>query len=192
MCDLFSPSIKGNTIRWPTDCSLQEDLGCWCVAYLKPRNEKALALDCQRLNVGYFLPLYEKRTRRRDNNKPRKSVVPLFAGYLPFVDRDDAKRRICETGRVVQVLPVSDQEGFVRDLTQVWQAIASGAPLELVQDIAVGQKVRIRGGPMEGAVGVVSEVRSGFRLLLNVEVFRMAVSVELDRADIVVERQQAD
>ncbi len=188
--DLFPSYVKGHTIRWPMDRSLEQDLGCWRVAYTKPRNEKALARDCQRMGVAYFLPLYEKRSRRRDNNKPRKSIVPLFSSYLPFVDRDEGKYKLCETGRLVHVLPVLDQEGFVRDMAQVWQAVTSGAPLDLVQTIAVGQKLRIRTGPMEGAVGVVRQVRGRYRLLLNVEMFQMAVSVELDRSDVEVERSE--
>jgi transcription antitermination factor NusG len=134
--------------------------------------------------VGYYLPLYEKRVRRRDNNKARKSVLPLFPGYLPFVDRDGGKRRIYETKRVVQVLDVTDQEGFVRDLTQVWQAVTAGAQLGVVERFAVGQTVRVNGGPLQGLVGVIQGLRDHLRLLLNVEFFQMAVSVELDCADV--------
>lgn len=185
---VFPSCVGGCNIRWPGGLSLEDDLGYWCVAHVRPRNEKALARDCERTGVGYFLPLYEKRVRRRDNNKHRKSILPLFFGYLPFVDRNGAKRRIYEAKRVVRVLEVADQQGFVRDLTQVWQAITSGARLGVVETFAVGEKVRVHEGPLQGLVGVVQEVRSHLRLLLNVGAFQMAVSVELDCADVEIVR----
>lgn len=68
-------------------------------------------------------------------------MVPLFAGYLPFVDCDGRKGQIYEAKRVVRVLDVTNQEGFVRDLSQVWQAVASSADLGVVERFAVGEKV---------------------------------------------------
>ena len=171
-------------MRWPADRSLQEDLGLWHVAYVKPRHEKALARDCEWLKVSYYLPLYEKRVRRRDNNKPRKSVLPLFPGYFPFVDRDGGKQRICETNRIVSILEVPDQNGFVNDLTQIWQAVASGIAIGEIVTYTPGRPVRIKTGPLEGLVGVIEETRSRMRLLLNVEAMNVALSVELDCEDV--------
>ncbi|RJP24085.1 MAG: hypothetical protein C4527_19375 [Candidatus Omnitrophota bacterium] len=179
------PSQIGNfLIRLPHDRSLSEDLGFWRIAHVKPRNEKALAQDCSRLEIGFFLPLYEKRIRRRDNNKPRKSLLPLFPGYVPFVDRENGKFQLYETNRVVNVLDVLDQERFVEDLTQVWQAITSGAPLGVGKTFTVGQKVMVKEGPLQGLVGVIMQTTNRQRLFLNVEEFHMAVSVELDREDV--------
>ncbi len=171
-------------IRWPIDRSLEDDLGQWRVAHVKPRNEKALAEDCKHLAIGYYLPLYEKRTRRRDNNKPRKSIIPLFPGYLPFVDEDDAKHRLYETNRIVHILDVPDQQQFVEDLTGIWQAVSAGVTIGVEESYSVGQKVRVKEGPLQGLIGVILDNANKRRLLLNVEAFRMAVSVELDREDI--------
>ncbi len=180
----FSSKLGKYHIRWPADRPLEEDLGYWKVAYLKPRNEKALALECMNMEIGYYLPLYEKRTRRRDNNKPRKSIVPLFTGYLPFVDRDGGKRQICETKRVVTILEINDQKQFTEDLNQIWQAVTSGVPLGEPEPLRTGQKVVVKEGPLQGLVGVITEIYKQRRLILNVDAFRMAVSVELDREDV--------
>jgi len=184
MSSLFPSSLGGMNIRWPPGRPLEDDVGWWRVAHVKPRNEKALAHDCEQMGVGYYLPLYEKRVRRRDNNKPRKSVLPLFSGYLPFVDREGAKDRIYRTNRVVRILNITDQETFVRELTQIWQLVTAGLQLGGVQSFTVGQKVRVSQGPLFGLVGIVQEIRNPLRLLLNVEAFQMAVSVELDCADV--------
>ncbi len=170
---------KCHALWAPGQCS-DSDLGDWRVAYTRPRHEKSLARECEMLGILYYLPIYEKRIRRRDNNKPRKSLLPLFPGYLPFVDRNGTSRAIHESGHVVTVLDVFDQRGFVRDLTQVAQVLASGLPIGRTEALVPGRSVRIADGPLCGMEGVIDKRKSSTRLLLHVEAFRSVVTVELD------------
>ena len=182
--EIWPSQIGECVLRWPVGRPLREDIGCWRVAYLKPRNEKALARDCERMEIGFFLPLFEKRKRRDDTNKYRKSILPMFSSYFPYVNREANTRRIKETSRVVNILDVRDQEGFVRDLNQIWQAIASGSSIEKAPAYEAGQKVIVKNGPLQGLAGAIQETTKQRRLLLNVEAFQMAVSVELDCEDV--------
>lgn len=190
MSNSFLPSSASNISpetgldRWPRGKELSDDLGCWAVAHVLPRNEKALARECIKLNIGYYLPLYVKRARRRDNQKIRKSVLPLLPGYFPFVDRDRARLSIFETRRIVHILEVVDQAGFVRDLEAIRRVAASGLSILGIEQFAIGQLVRIKDGPLQGLTGIVREMKSPMRLLLNVEAVRLAVSVEIDSADV--------
>ncbi|MBI1388476.1 MAG: hypothetical protein GC154_08510 [bacterium] len=178
---MLSANLDEYAMRWPSGRPLEEDLGAWRVAYLKPRNEKALARECQQAGISYYLPLYVKRSRRRDNNKQRKSVMPLFPGYFPFVDRGDESQRLHQTNRVVHILDVSDQDAFVRDLAMVWRAAESGAKLEVTPGFVEGQRVRVQDGPLLGMTGVVESVyRDKPRLIINVEALNLAVKVEID------------
>lgn len=161
-------------------------MGYWKVARIRSRNEKVLARDCEALGISYYLPLYIKRTRRRDNNKPRKSLLPLFSGYFPFVAREESHRLLLETGRVAQVMEVPDQRRFVDDLLQIWNTLETGTPILAVEPITPGQKVRIQEGPLAGMTGVVSEVRDECCLLLAVEAFQMAVRVRIERCEVEV------
>lgn len=165
---------------WSTGQCFDNDLGDWRVAYTRPRHEKSLARECEMLGILYYLPIYQKRIRRRDNNKPRKSLLPLFPGYLPFVDRNGTSRTIHGSGHVVTVLDVFDQRSFVRDLSQVAQVLASGLPIGRTEALVPGRSVRIADGPLCGMEGVIDRRRSTTRLLLHVEAFRSVVTVELD------------
>lgn len=171
-------------MRYPQDRPLDADEGYWRVAYLKPRNEKALARECVQWQIGYYLPIYIKRVRRRDNNKPRKSVLPLFAGYFPFVDRDGAKRKIVESGRIVNFVEVADQKLFVHDLQQIWQAVQSGAEMEPVQVFEAGQNVRIKEGPLQGLIGVVDQAKTPKHVILRVEMFNLFVKVNAGETEL--------
>lgn len=173
-------------MRYPVERPLADDVGYWKVAYIKPRNEKALARECEQWEIGYYLPLYVKRVRRKDNNKPRKSVLPLFTGYFPFVDRDDAKRKIVESGRVVNFVDVADQELFVHDLNQIWQAVQSGAEIEPVPMLETGQSVRIKEGPLQGLKGIIDQAKSPKYVVLQVEMFNIFVKVDAGETELEV------
>ncbi len=63
--------------------------------------------------------------------------------------------------RLVNVLPVVDQEGLVRDLRQVYKMLNSGLAVSSEPMIPVGAKVRIMTGPLTGIIGTV--IRRGNR-----------------------------
>jgi transcription antitermination factor NusG len=141
----------------------------WWIAKVKPRQEKALAFDLMRNNIEYYLPMVAHVTRRRDNNKPRKSVLPLFSGYISFCGTDAIPRDIYRTGRVVSVIPVKHQERFIRELGQIYQAIETGAVLDpLTVLYSPGTKVSVSAGPLRGLIGVIARVQDSDRLVLSV------------------------
>ena len=174
------------TPRWPQDRPLEDDVGQWWVARVKPRNEKALAWDLRRLEVGYYLPLFTRRTIRRDNQKPRKSVLCTFPGYLSLTDYRERKADILRTGRIINVIRVSDQEQFVRELEQVRRALAQADEVSLENRLVEGRKVMMVAGPMQGVIGVITKLQRPQKIFLNVEIFNRAVSVTVSPDQVVV------
>ena len=165
--------------RWPEEHSLA-DCGNWWVAYTKPRNEKALAWDLRRLGIGYYLPMTTKRTRRRDNGKPRKSVICLFPGYVSLVDYPRFRSELYRTGRIARVIEVENQERFIRELDQIRQVINEEIDLQLHNDLAVGQRVLISTGPFGGIEGIIKNFMNEDHVFLNIEMFGRSVSIKVD------------
>jgi transcriptional antiterminator RfaH len=165
--------------RWPEDRPLAADLGNWWVARVKPRNEKAFAWDLARMGVGYYLPMMTRRTIRRDNGKPRKSVVCLFPGYVSLSGYEDRRQDILRTGRVLRVINVVDQQCFVQELDHVRRALEFEKELGLHPRLAVGQRVIIISGPMQGVQGMVIDINRPDKIYLNVEMFNRAVTVKV-------------
>lgn len=163
--------------RWPADRPLADDLGRWWVARVKPRNEKALAWELADLGVGYYLPLLVQRTIRRDNRKPRKSILCAFPGYLSLAGYQERKTEILRTGRIINVIRVDDQERFVRELDQVQKVFARSSAVGVQEGLAVGRRAVIVSGPMEGVEGVITRLSRPQKVFLNVEIFNRAVSV---------------
>lgn len=167
-------------VRYPELRPLEEDLGRWSVAHVKSRQEKSFAHDLERAEVPYYLPLIEKRVRRRDNGKIRKTRIPLFPGYvaigLPWEERDLAYK----THRLANMIPVEDQERFVQELKRIQRALESDARVELAPTFAVGQPVRVTTGPMMGLEGEVVQHKGETLFIIRVQMFKQAVRVELD------------
>jgi transcription antitermination factor NusG len=156
-----------------------DDQGDWRVARTKPRNEKALAWDLAGLGVGYYLPMMTRRTVRRDNGKPRKSVVCLFPGYISITGYEERKRDILRTGRVIKVINAVDQERFVRELENIRRALEHAEILGLSNRLAIGQRVMIASGSLQGVEGVVTDMDRPDRIYLNVEMFNRAITVKV-------------
>jgi transcription antitermination factor NusG len=143
--------------------------GLWWVAKVKPRQEKALAFDFIKSETEYYLPLITKVTRRKDNNKPRKSVLPLFAGYISFCAPQTGATGIYKTGRVVSIIEIRYQKRFSEELSQIYQALSSGVPLEPVEAAyPPGTPVYVHAGPLRGVQGIITRVQDSQRLVLSV------------------------
>ena len=134
--------------------------GTWLCLHTKPRQEKATARDLREQGVVYYLPQVVKESRT-PNGRKLQSIVPLFPGYL-FLYGDANDRLVALRGnRLVNILPVVDQEGLVRDLRQVNTMLHSGLAVSDTPMVPVGAKVRIVTGPLTGIVGTV--IRRGNR-----------------------------
>ena len=176
--------------RWPGNRPLEEGVGLWWIIRTKSRNEKALAWDLKRLGVGYYLPQITKRTIRSDNGKPRKSIVCLFPGYISVVDYPSVKKDVLRTGRVLCPLMIEDQEKFIYEISRTQRAIQYYSELEYHNRLAEGQAVVINEGPLEGVLGVVTEIGEGSRkVYLNVEMFGSSVSVSVPAENLMPVKQ---
>jgi transcriptional antiterminator RfaH len=149
----------------------------WFVAHVKPRQEKAMADDCLRLSIEYYLPVFTRVTRRKDNDKPRKSVLPLFPGYLSIAGTKETARSLYATGRIAQIIEIKHQKKFIRELDQIYNLLENGAPLEPCSvPYSSGDDVVIRNGPFRGIRGVIVSVRNQNKLLLSVEGLGLAMT----------------
>jgi len=170
--------------RFPENALLGHNLGRWMVARVKSRNEKALARDLMEQGIGYYLPMYEKRVRRKDNNKIRKTVCPLFPGYVSVAGGNEERHKILSTGRVAGILDVDDQERFVKELVQVQTVLDSGIEIEVYKNLVPGNRVVVKTGPFANFEGTILESQGESRLIISVNMFRRAVAVTVDPVDL--------
>lgn len=132
-------------------------------------------------SIEEFLPLYTVKARWSDRVKTLER--PLFPGYLfARVDPDAGGiAKLLEFRPSISLLPNNLAPAAVADteIETIAKLCFSELPL-LPAEYKRGQTVTITRGALAGVSGIVSKVRTRYRLTVNVDIFHRAVEVELD------------
>lgn len=166
--------------RYPEGRDLLADTGMWVVAHLKSRQEKAFAQDLMREGIPYYLPLVEKRTRRRDNGKWRKSILPLFPGYVAVAAPEEVWGDLYKRHRLACLIPVMQQEEFTQELSQIQRVLESTNNVEIAPLFSEGQRVRVKAGALMGLEGEVVAYKGQAIFVLRVNLFQQAIRLEIE------------
>ena len=165
-------------ITYPEQTSITEFAGQWWVAHTKSRNEKALAHDLIARDICYFLPMTLSITRR--TRRTVKSLLPVFTGYMFFCGDEGQRVEVLRTNRVANIIDVTNQLTLLQELAQIEKALKAGSPLTPHAFVKKGQWCRVIAGPLMGLEGVVQDVRSITRLILQINMLGQAACVEID------------
>ena len=152
----------------------------WYAVRTMPRHEKRLQMDLKELGVECFLPLYEA-THRWKNGCVKEVELPLFPGYI-FVAIDARER--------FRVLRLNGAVSFVGSAGGPWplsyeeieslRTSMQQRRFEPYPYLAMGQKVRIRSGPLEGLVGFLVRNSGRLRVVVSIDLIGQSVVAEVD------------
>jgi len=155
-------------------------LANWFAAYTNSHHEKRVAAQFAERRMESFLPLYATRHRWR-NGCEMNLDLPLFPNYV-FV-RVDPRKRV----RVLEVPGVVSLVGFGRTLAPLpdfeIEALRSAIGQRKIEPHpyqVIGERVRIKAGPMTGMEGVLVRRKSNFRVVLALDAIMQSVAVEVD------------
>lgn len=152
----------------------------WFAAYTTARHEKSVASHFAQRSIESFLPLYRK-ARLWKNGCKVTVELPLFPGYI-FVRIPKVERV-----RALQIPGV------------LWLVSAAGSPIPLPQleiealraaipsincephpYLVVGERARIRFGPLAGMEGILLRKKNSLRVVLSLDLITQSVAVEVD------------
>ncbi len=156
----------------------------WYAVQTVPRHEKKLREDLQLRSQEHFLPVYEAVHRWKNGCKVRVEL-PLFPCYL-FVKIDPRDRfKILSLPSVISIVgspsgpwPLPEEE-----ITSLRTSMLTHK-FEPHAYLTVGQKVRIKAGPLENMTGILVRHAGGLRVVISVELIRQAAAVEVDADDV--------
>lgn len=154
----------------------------WFAIRVRSNFERRVCTALKGTGYETFLPTY--RERRSWSDRIKEVQVPLFPGYT--FCRFDPERRlpILQVPGVVNIVsfgnrpePVAEDEiSAVRTMVETKLAVRPWPFLH------VGQRVRIRKGPLAGAEGFLVEFKNSFRLVVSITILNRSVAAELDGA----------
>jgi len=154
----------------------------WFAVQTRPRHEKKVNSELREKGIHSFLPLHRERRRWSDRNQWVE--LPMFSQYL-FVrvpGTEDSRIRVLQTSGVVQFVgasvkgtPIPDEQ--IEGLLAIVSHRVPTAPQEFLR---VGQRVRIRGGALEGIEGIVSVIRNEKSLVVSVDLIQKSVAIRIE------------
>jgi len=154
----------------------------WYALKVRPRLEKQISANLSAKGYELFLPLYKRKTRWSDRLKTLDE--PVFPGYV-FCQFDVTKRLpILQTPGVRSVVGIGRSPEPIQneEIEAIRRVVAAGVNYLPHPYLTVGDAVRVEHGALIGLVGLVTQVKNEFRLIISVKLLMRSVSVEIDRS----------
>jgi len=154
----------------------------WFAVHTRTRYEKRAGSELQEKGVETFVPLLSVRHKWSDRR--RLIHEPLFPSYV-FV-------RIIPTQSLrVAVLRTLGVTGFVgirgigtpipdSEIQSIQMVLARGIAFQLHPYVEIGQRVRIRGGYLDGIEGILTAINREQSLVVSVQLIQRSIALRLE------------
>jgi len=156
----------------------------WYAAYTRARHEKIVWRQLEERRIACFLPLYSSVRRWKDRRKTLE--MPLFPGYVFVHISSEERVRVLGTPGVARFVSVNGRPAEVpdSDIESLLHGVTHGIHAEPYPYLKVGQKVRIKRGPLAGAEGILVRKKDKLRVVLSVDLIMRSVAAEVEVGDL--------
>ena len=158
----------------------------WYALHTRARHEKAIEGRLRDQGMETFVPTTMEMHRWSDRKK--KVEVPLCSCYV-FVR---CALSAADRSRVYQVesvhgfvgtrgasLPIPDEQ-----IESIRKVLTQTAPWRSYPFLKVGQRVRVRGGALDGVEGVFQAENGDHSLIISVDAIQRSMAVRIDGYDV--------
>jgi transcription antitermination factor NusG len=158
----------------------------WYAIRTRSRHEKLVAFQLQEQGIETFLPTVTRIHRWSDRKK--QVELPLFSGYAftRLALASDERLRVLRTQGVVDfvsmhgaAIPIPDNE-----IADIRNLLNSKVPFRDRPFLRLGQRVRIRGGALDGLEGILVAESGDHSLVISVTPIQRSLSIRLDGYDV--------
>jgi transcription termination/antitermination protein NusG len=173
---LASEESRTHCVGAPTDNS------SWFAVQTRPRHEKKVSLGLKEKGIHTFLPLH--REKRQWSDRQQWIELPLFSHYV-FVQipvTAESRVSVLRTSGVVRFAgvpgcgtPVPDEQ-----IESLQAIVDQRIPLAPHEFIKVGERVRIRGGALNGIEGILAAIKNDRSLVVSVDLIQKSVVLRID------------
>jgi transcription antitermination factor NusG len=164
----------------------QVNIPRWYAVQTRAKHEKKVTAELLQRGMKTFLPA--AREVRRWSDRRQVIEVPLFPCYI-FVHTDltvAPRMAVLQTAGVFRFVgfnhgpvPIPDAQ-----IEGVQAVLAKELPVSSCGFIKVGDKVRIRGGALDGVEGVLAGRNGERRLIISIELIQQSMAVMVEGYDI--------
>lgn len=162
--------------------TLTPDGAHWYAVHTRARHEKVVAGRLREQGIATFLPLINQVHRWSDRTKSVE--VPLFSCYVfvRILPTNEDRLRVCKVDGVFQVLGNRGEAMAIPDeqIEAVRAVVGQAAPWSPHPFLKIGQRVRVRGGAMDGVEGALLAVNGDRTLVVSVDVIQRSLAVRIE------------
>jgi len=154
----------------------------WFAVQTRPRHERKVSLGLKEKGIHSFLPL--RREKRQWSDRRQWIELPLFSHYV-FVQipaTTELRVNVLRTSGVLRFAgvpgcgtPIPDEQ--IENLQTIIDQQIPLAPQEFVK---VGERVRIRGGALNGIEGILAAIKNDRSLVVSVDLIQKSVAIRID------------
>ncbi len=159
----------------------------WYALWVKSRSEFVTSRELNRKGIENYVPAATRIRQWADRRK--KVAFPLFPGYvlvhiLPmaeeFLNVVKTNGSVClvclEPGRPTPVAP--------QEIESLKALLQSGSQIDIYPALKEGTTVRVKRGPLSGAIGTLVKRNGEDMFLVNIEIFGRSVGTKINPEDI--------
>lgn len=166
--------------------SVVELQASWYAIHTRPRHEKQVESRLGDGGISTFLPVVKEVHRWSDRRKVVE--MPLFSCYLfvHIILSAKAQETVLRTDGVIGFVGTHRQATAIPEveIESVQQLLSRNLPVSPYPFLSVGQRVRIRGGALDGIDGVITTGSGDRKLVISIELIQRSVAVTLEGYDI--------
>jgi transcription antitermination factor NusG len=176
-----------NTLQMPDSLTNDTiDQAHWFAIQTRPRHEKKLATELAQKGISTFLPLVTET--RQWSDRRMQIDFPLFSCYL-FVNiapTPEGRVAVLQSNGVLSFVgrgkePIPIPESQIEDVRRI---VASKVPFTAHPFLEIGQRVRIRGGALDGIEGILERRKGRDQLILSVQTIQRSLSISVEGYDV--------
>ena len=154
----------------------------WYALHTRPRHEKLVAQRLTERGVETFMPTVTEVHRWSDR---KKSVqLPLFSCYVfaKFIPNRSDRLQVLRVGGVLGLVGSQGEGTPIPDsqIDAVKTLIGGAVPWSPYPFLKIGQRVRIRGGALEGMEGILVSRNGNETLVISVDALQRSLAVRVE------------
>jgi transcription antitermination factor NusG len=154
----------------------------WYAVQTRARHEKAVAHRLSERGVNTFLPTVTEVHRWKDRKKTIE--LPLFDCYLfvKLMPTNEERQRVLRTDSVLGLVgtdrlgtPIPNEQ-----IDAIRILIDEQLPCCSHPFLKIGQRVRIRGGALDGLEGILLSRKGNRKLIVSVDAMQRSLAVQIE------------
>jgi transcription antitermination factor NusG len=162
------------------------DTAHWYAIHTRAKHEKRVAAELQERGIVTFVPV--SREAHRWSDRIRVLEVPLFPCYafVSVASVAEVQATVLQHPSVLRWIGCKGRPSPIpeAEIVALQTVLRSGVPVGPHAFVNVGERVRIRGGSLDGVEGVLIEDGDERKLVVSVDLVGKSVSISLHNYDL--------